>query len=310
LSYVLPGLVLDSPVAPAWSLFPTAAATMLPAQHSDGLVPGGTVPTLALCWVAAWRSGMLDNFTAANIRHFHKAYPEFMANATLWVDEATQVPQDVQTLVRVRKLPPGYDGKIGKTYALRHSEPLSTSHVLFLDGDTWVCPGWLAMLTGVLADSTVDVVWSMTPIACGRYVDFRCDVAMNESIRNDAREMAAFRQFYERNSGTVFAIRRSGQTTQWLSDAAELYPKMVQAGVVLGDQPALRESLFLHRHVIKEVLLPERVGCRANLWKLPFWLHWKGRCPCKCDCTTCLFIHHKTHMPECARELGVWEPAA
>lgn len=267
------------------------------------------MPTLALCWVAAWKSGRLDNFTAANVRHFHQAYPQLMPNATLWVDEATQVPPDVRDKVRVRLLPPGYDGKIGKTYALRYSEPLDTSHVLFLDGDTWVCPGWIDFLYRQLADGTADVVWTITPHKCGRYVDYKCDVAMSPAITNDTGELEQFVEFSERNSGTLFAVRRSEKTTRWLADAAELYPRMVEAKVVLGDQPALRESFFLHRRALKEVIVHENYGCRANLWKLPFYLQGQGsRCRCKCSCTTCLFIHNKQEFPECAKSLNVWEP--
>mmetsp|Transcript_129332 Transcript_129332/g.314216 ORF Transcript_129332/g.314216 Transcript_129332/m.314216 type:complete len:322 (-) Transcript_129332:36-1001(-) len=300
---ILPGFVLDGPVQSQHRLLPRRERDSWPPPD-----PGTPVPTLALCWVAAWDSGQLDNFTAANVRHFHKAYPQFMSNATLWVDEATKVPSDVREKVRIRILPRGYDGKIGKTYALRYSEPMDTSHVLFLDGDTWVCPGWIDFLYWHLVDTTVDVVWTITPIKCGRYVDFKCDVAMNPAIWNNSRELVHFKRFPERNSGTVFAVRRSERTMQWLTDAAELYPRMLEAGVVLGDQPALRESFFLHRDRLKEVIVHENHGCRANLWKLPLHLQWKGQCPCKCSCSSCLFIHNKQEFPECARDLGVWQP--
>jgi len=306
LSSVLPGLVLDGPASPEWSLLPAFRERDARPQPD----PDAPLPTLALCWVAAWKSGLLDNFTAASVRHFHQVYPQFMQNATLWVDKATKVPSDVQRMVRIRTLPPGYDGKIGKTYALRYSEPMDTSHVLFLDGDTWVCPGWHDFLLGHLADATVDVVWTLTPHPCGRYVGYKCDVAMDATIRSDAREFERFKRFGERNSGTVFAVRRSEKTMAWLTEAAELYPRMVEANVTLGDQPALRESFFLHRHRLKEVLVHENRGCRGNFWKLPFYLQWKSRCPCKCACTTCYFIHNKEEYPDCAKGHGVWEPSA
>mmetsp|Transcript_10883 Transcript_10883/g.25576 ORF Transcript_10883/g.25576 Transcript_10883/m.25576 type:complete len:188 (+) Transcript_10883:2-565(+) len=185
---------------------------------------------------------------------------------------------------------------------------MSTSHVLFFDGDTWVCPGWLNFLYRQLLDVSVDVVWTLTPIGCGRYVDFKCDLAMSPAIRDNIAEMGRFTRFIERNSGTVFAVRRSERTKQWLTEAAELYPRMVRARIVKGDQPALRESFFLNRHKLKEVLVSENYGCRANLWKLPFYLQWKGSCPCKCSCTTCFFIHNKQEFPECAKAFHVWEP--
>jgi len=301
LSVVL-GFLADSPVHPDWTLLGLPARDWGPPM--DAWSP---LPSLALCWVAAWESGHLDNFTAANIRHFHKAYPQFMRNATLWVDNKTRVPPDVQAKVRVRILPPGFDGKIGKTYALRYSEPMDTSHVLFLDGDTWVCPGWLEFLYRQIQNLTVDVFWTITPIKCGRYVDFKCDVMMDHKLRENATAMKEFVGFAERNSGTVFAIKRSHKTTRWLSDAADLYPRMVKAKVVLGDQPALRESFFWNRRVLKEAIIDENLGCRANFWKLPLHLQGRSRCRCKCSCTTCLFIHNKQEFPECAKELGVWE---
>ena len=109
-----------------------------------------------------------------------------------------------------------------------------------------------------------------------------------------AGQIAEYHQSRERNTGSVFRVRRTPATHAWLTDALDIRanqqamlrarnfgynPKLPGSGS--KDQSAFRESFFLHRHRLQEFLAPLDLACRSQKPT-------GNRCSCTCECSSCL----------------------
>lgn len=159
--------------------------------------------------------------------------------------------------IRLRRLPAGINAYIGKAHALLHSAAEAT---VVLDSDSRVCQGW-ATLVEDWVSSGRDLLWSKEvghPFgglrdANASYLVSEATSTLGEGGQPFTLTGAARRRLTrvaERNTGTVFGVRRSKTTARWLRLALDLYPKLRASGMVVGnhglsDQPALREAFFL-----------------------------------------------------------------
>jgi len=160
--------------------------------------------------------------------------------------------------IRLRRLPAGINAYIGKAHALLHSAAEAT---VVLDSDSRVCQGW-ATLVEDWVSSGRDLLWSkevgqpfggLRDANASYLVSEATSAALGEvaqqfSLTGSARHRLT--RMVERNTGTVFGVRRSRTTARWLRLALDLYPKLRASGMVVGnhglsDQPALREAFFL-----------------------------------------------------------------
>ena len=197
-------------------------------------------------------------------------------------------------------LPPRTNALIGKAYALLHS-PFNVS--VLVDGDSWICVGWLPKLQRHL-DADFDVAWTLGLLhihyAYDRYETTPYVAGLSGSAKR------AWPKFLERNTGTVVIVRKSNLSDAWLQEVLTAYPfyeaarakearGQLRQRLQLGHnqsghtrvQPAWREATFkqLRRGLLREVLLPNHVGCRA------MGRASTQRCTCECECTECLFLH-------------------
>ena len=218
----------------------------------------------------------------------------------LWISQRGLLPADleayVQTwkhLITVRKMPSSHTnnhngrvidltgihgGYIGKGLALRDSH---FDFPIVLDGDSWPCPGWFDAMKEAVQHA--DVIWSLAPNAFGG----TRGKPLTYSSPMIAGQEKEYSQFGERNTGTVFGVRRTTSTQLWLTDALDVRSDQIGKKRLYSptnDQPAFRESFFLHRHKLKEHVLSKNLACRS---RNPTG----NRCACTCECSSCLFVH-------------------
>ena len=184
-----------------------------------------------------------------------------------------------------------HGGHIGKAMALRES--IFSFPVLF-DGDSWPCKSWFDIVLNASRDS--DIIWSLAPIPFGASINRDASACTSSSTFD---QISKYKQFPERNTGTIFAVRQSAATYTWLTDAM-----IIRANMSYGthrhkflpyqDQAAFREAFFLHRHQLREHLVPSDVACRQPA-------KFSQTCnACLCQCSSCVFAHGKNLFDQCA----------
>ena len=153
----------------------------------------------------------------------------------LWMSLGGPVPAPLQAylqvwkhMVTVRYMPASYKnphngaainlagvdgGHIGKALALRES---SFDFPIVLDGDSFPCQGWLEEVQRAMQDA--DVIWSLAPMRFGATQGHK-DA---HTAPMSASQVAEYRKFPERNTGTVFAVRRTPATRLWLTAAIDI----------------------------------------------------------------------------------------
>ena len=215
----------------------------------------------------------------------------------LWVHETSSVDAATLTAVQpgaVHTLPRDINGYIGKAYALLHTPRVlpSVRVAAVFDSDSWPCQQWREELQPLIQTRPQsDLLWSLAPIKFGGYRGRDGTFAVSPLLLNgSARMRHQYARFGERNSGTIIATRSSSAVTAWLEDALKIYHWQLEAGFIVGagglaDQPALREAAFLHRHALRETLLPPLVACRG--------LAARGTCPLARS-RQCAFLHSKS----------------
>ena len=251
----------------------------------------------------------------------------------LWISRDGKLPADLkaylktwQHLITTRQMPASHTNKntgnmidltgvdgghIGKGLALRDS---AFDYPVLLDGDSWPCPGWFDRMKDTV--NHADVIWSLEKCPSARIRERKATAETVSPMI--AGQIAEYRKFRERNTGTVFGVRRTPATHAWLTDALDIRanqqamlrarnnfgydPKLPGSGA--KDQSAFRESFFLHRHKVQEYLVPTDLACRS---RKPTG-NW---CSCTCECSSCLFVHDLdqghayTGFAACARKYAI-----
>ena len=287
---------------------------LLPAAWT---VAGDSTLSIAVAWL--WVPPARPTGVAAfsdelrlSIRHLLQVHPQLAPAATLWIGgsltNVSDLPADLNGALTVRALPTtvlgvkmtGYAAKAWVLIASR----VRNGYIVFFDGDVFQCEGWLGHLTSTALTSGYDVVWSLEAegVRCGGYRNGSCALAVSPSIANNATELAEYVSFGERNTGTVFAVRRSSATVAWMRDTIRLYGQLIASGLVTGngglaDQPAWRESFFLHRNSLKERLIWRQQACHKMLIA-------PKNCSCWCTCGPCLYVHGHNAARQCLGILG------
>lgn len=185
-----------------------------------------------------------------------------------------------------------HGGHIGKALALRDSR---FEFPILLDGDSWPCSDWLQSVNNATLEA--DVIWSRAPLPFGASFNN----ATTHSSPLIPGQMGAFRHFAERNTGTIFGVRKTPFSRLWLTDALDMRANQSSSQRrknyrAFADQAAFRESFFLHREGLREYLFPLDRACRDPE-------HKKYKCSsCACECSKCLFIHGQQHFDRCAKK--------
>ena len=236
------------------------------------------------------------------LQRFKEVCPQQLQTATAWVANDTVMPSNVSDVVKFQRLPAGMQPHAAKAYVIQNTGIASDTHVLFLDVDSWPCPGWFAGIYHYAANLSVDVTWTEAPFsACGGYAGKSCALAISPSIQGPI--LSEYKKMAERNTGTLFMVKKSERTRKWLSDVREIYEKMQSSDIQKGgghggnaDQPSFREAFFLHRNELKEALVPNSLGCRTHPRDSK-----KCEGQCYCACSECLFVHHKVLFDACSK---------
>ena len=239
-----------------------------------------------------------------------------MRRFTLWTSRATKLAgtRVTEHLKQPPKfLPPLVSGHEGKTHALlSHDE----SHVVVLDGDVRPCPGWTSMVSDWIR-SGEDVLWTIAPFGGGfsGYVNRTSNFSVTPMSRTQREQFSTFK---ERNTGTIFGVKRSHATRSWLHLSLVLYDQLAASGRVgvfklpnsetrALDQPSLRESFFvMHTQVgLTERLAPGNQACRRVYTRMspqPYndlGAACSNRTRCPCSCTRCKLLHSKGVWDQC-----------
>ena len=183
-------------------------------------------------------------------------------------------------------------GHIGKSYALKESR---FDFPILFDGDVWPCnTNIMSVVKQAIERERKDVVWSRAPSPFGGSKD-RNDLFVSPEIESQLEE---YKQFYERNTGSVFAVnRKRALVRQMLQRAMEIFAQQAEGKPRIirnfcHDQPALREAYFLYRHELSEHLLEDGMACRI------FKVRKKG---CPCASSTCDAVHGHKPFDVCAK---------
>ena len=172
-------------------------------------------------------------------------------------------------------------GYIGKAYALKESR--FDVPILF-DGDVWPCNMNITSVVQEAIQQQKDVVWSEAPSPFGGTLG-RNDMYVSHEIEAQLDE---YKQFSERNTGTIFAVnRRHPVVHKWLQLALDIFVQQF-GGDYKHDQPALRESFFLYRHELSEYLMDGAKACRFG-----------GADGCLCQSSTCDVVHGPPQFAAC-----------
>ena len=185
-----------------------------------------------------------------------------------------------------------HGGHIGKSLALRDS---AFQLPILLDSDSWPCAGWFEAVKN--ASNNADVIWSLAVDHFGASSGIRHihEKSMTSQQQKD------FENFAERNSGTVFMVRKSIDSKAWLTDAIETRVNLSFSQhrgkySQFADQAAFRQSFFTHKTKFREHIFSAEKACRDiqnNKYQC-------GMCACKCS--NCLFVHNKKHFARCSRD--------
>ena len=138
-------------------------------------------------------------------------------------------------------------GYISKVYALLLT---NFSTAFFFDSDTWYCNGWSQAVDQVLRrypDS--NVFWTLED-TFGDYWGQNNTLFTSEEISCGIEE---FSEFYERNSGTIFGIRKNKASERFLKRAIDVWHTHQNSTkyrawipeISSTDQGALREAAFI-----------------------------------------------------------------
>ena len=302
-------------------------------QRTPPSGPGGECVSFVLADVRP--NGQLGELTMPWIENAAALYPSvrvelWLAGSAVNNADFVRFERDNPGHIRVRVIPPllvgqpltGIEGgHIGKAYAMQQSE---CAVAIFFDADSWLCPGRRAVKAVMEMTnpdgSAPDVVWTMAQNSYGATKGKR-DVFVSPEINRGsfAQEYAVDKRWGERNTGTVFLVRKSNRTRAWLNDTMKIYFKHKKQSLIrvrkVRDQSAFRESTYLHSYVlgsITEIAVSER-RTRGTLVATSRFCRFsvkKGMtnkppgCHCACDCTECMFVHSPTSTKVCLNSLN------
>ena len=184
-----------------------------------------------------------------------------------------------------------HGGHIGKAMALRESKFLFP---IFFNSDSWPCRNWFNVILNASLES--DIIWSLAPIHFGASTNNNASASTTTFLE---KNISQYENFRERNTETIFAVRKSSISYAWLTDALNIRAKMSVGSYQtmfrpFQDQAAFRESFFQYRFQLKEHLISSNIAC---------WLTEKTTkyCSnCLCQCSSCLFVHEKSQFDKCA----------
>lgn len=187
-------------------------------------------------------------------------------------------------------------GHIGKAHALRESK---FDIPMCIDTDVWLCTkDFVTTVQEAMVGN--DVVWSLDVYAWGATKD------QNDKYASPAidEQLEEYKEFRERNSGTIVAVnRRKPAVQRWLQSAQDIFVQQKNLPEKIlrktfTDQAAFRESFFLHRKELSEFLVDQELACRE--------LKAARTDGCLCECSDCLAIHGKAQFETCAQREGYW----
>lgn len=184
-------------------------------------------------------------------------------------------------------------GYISKAYALLESS-FETS--FFFDSDVWFCPGWEDAIDLALASNrNASVLWAYENDKFG-------DSSQNNSRYSSpeiASQLSDYKEFTERNTGTVLGVRKSGTSNDFLRHVIEIWKVHNKNHISSTDQGSFREGAFIHRNKIQEAILSESDFCRAD--QKSYSLSSDGNC----DCKRCKIVHYGQFFDYCSKNLSI-----
>ena len=184
----------------------------------------------------------------------------------------------------------------------------------FFDSDVWFCDGWEKAIDMSLDEHPhADVLWTNE----GNFADFRGnkrDVYTSQELKP---ELNLYIHFFERNTGTIFGIRKNPHTRNFLKRAIAVWTdhRDVDHPANRGnedvisntDQGPFREAAFLSRKSIREVLLPPSLFCRS-LWVYEYY-HYNSEDDVvidnNCQCNLCAIVHYGDFFDRCSANMTV-----
>jgi len=256
------------------------------------------LPKMHIVWLDTRPKHSLLDLVSQQLPLVLNQVKDFDIRATLFTSNNTLIPNHIKSLIASQSLnleyvQSGLNGHIGKAYVLRHSviNRRDSEVVMLFDGDVRLCPGWLRPIQQWWRREYTDVLWTLAPAPYGGYMHRESGLAVSPEITDSIENLTAFRNFGERNSGTVFVLRTKNPLAleRWFTNALSLYDELVRRKYTFEkDQPAFRESFFLQMRAgeLSETIVPHHVGCRFNI---------TAACGCVCSCSSCLFTHNNAH---------------
>ena len=151
-----------------------------------------------------------------------------------------------------------HGGHIGKAMALRESKFLFP---IFFNSDSWPCRNWFNVILNASLES--DIIWSLAPIHFGASTNNNASASTTTFLE---KNISQYENFRERNTETIFAVRKSSISYAWLTDALNIRAKMSVGSYQtmfrpFQDQAAFRESFFQYRFQLKEHLISSNIAC-------------------------------------------------
>lgn len=236
--------------------------------------------------------------------HLSQISPD--AKIELWVHDKAEVPalfdgQHVEIkrlnldLSTDRKHGPGRVtyGYISKAYALLQS---SFSTAFFFDADVWHCERWEETIDDLLqSNPNSDILWTLEDDKFGDTWGRVPDVFASPEVLPQIEE---YKQFTERNTGTIFGVRKNPSTQFFLQrtiDIWHMYKTFDHPGT---DQGPFRETAFLERHNISELLVPRKEFCRVE--EKSWYMDENGN---DCHCNNCKVVHYGSFFDKCTANM-------
>jgi hypothetical protein len=200
-------------------------------------------------------------------------------------------------------------GYISKAYALQQS---SFQTALFFDSDVYFCENWERGVDASLAQfKESKVLWT---IEKDPYADFWARNNSQYVSPELAPELHLYREYPERNTGSIVGIRKSPESALFLNHTIRLWhghrkPQLMSDGhprAISGtDQGAFREASFLDRSIIKQAILDDEIFCRGpNLAKHRGEDYFYGGGPNDCNCNLCSIVHYANFFEKCTHNIS------
>jgi hypothetical protein len=231
--------------------------------------------------------------TVKQLQRFQQLSPHVPIE--LWVHTGMKLPSSFNKQVTLKYLDLPRDplpsrphlplyGYISKAFALLET---SFQTGIFFDSDVLFCSGWEPKVDKLLADfPDSKVIWT-------NETNFGAFGGRNNTYYTPSvgEELAEYQNYFERNTGTIVAIRKGVVTNKFLKEEIFLWKKHDEKQISSTDQGAFREAGFIHRHHTKEHLADPMIFCREprdNSFSTP-----------DCDCRNCAVVHLAATFDHC-----------